>query len=257
MVKIKQKPIAALLSKGNDSRNSFHDSSNVAADSELSGDDSWVVVKKQKVTILIPQLPSSKQCTLRDYLGLSRDQPHLNIPSSTNVTSAPPKLPHRKPHDTCLAEGNDGAMPHSPESDTRSSRNVHTSPDNAVSSPGSGKMDSRAHNADQDGVLNEIALASSRSFGNPEQSSASVPCCTAVLNKTMRASNVRMKITKAGGLHKWLSSLGLKRFERIFGGQHLNNFQVENLSMSKLKDMGYHAVGPRRKLIHAIECLCQ
>lgn len=86
---------------------------------------------------------------------------------------------------------------------------------------------------------------------------ANLPSATAVVNRMMRASNLERKIVRAGGFSRWLSSLGLQQFVRIFHGRKVSKFQLANLSMQKLKDMGVHPVGPRRKLIHAIECLCE
>lgn len=77
------------------------------------------------------------------------------------------------------------------------------------------------------------------------------------LNQGMKASNLERKLERAGGLSKWLTSLGLGQFVRIFQGKGLSKYQLVNLTMNKLKDMGASAVGPRRKLIHAIECVCQ
>ncbi|KAK9289733.1 hypothetical protein L1049_007892 [Liquidambar formosana] len=78
-----------------------------------------------------------------------------------------------------------------------------------------------------------------------------------LLNQGLRASNLERKIRRAGGLSRWLVSLGLEQFVRIFRGKSVNKFQLVNLTMKKLKDMGADAVGPRRKLMHAIDCLCQ
>ncbi|KAK9170219.1 hypothetical protein Syun_002359 [Stephania yunnanensis] len=76
-------------------------------------------------------------------------------------------------------------------------------------------------------------------------------------SKKLRASNLERKLNNAGGLSRWLLSLGLEQFVQIFRRNNMNKFQLLSLTMSKLKDMGADAVGPRRKLIHAIECLSQ
>lgn len=77
------------------------------------------------------------------------------------------------------------------------------------------------------------------------------------LSETIRASNLDRKLRRAGGLSRWLISIGLKRFVRIFQSRNIGKFQLVHMSMDKLKDMGADAVGPRRKLMHAIDCLCQ
>ncbi|XP_043691560.1 uncharacterized protein LOC122642194 [Telopea speciosissima] len=76
-------------------------------------------------------------------------------------------------------------------------------------------------------------------------------------NRRMRALNLERKLESAGGLSKWLVMQGLGQFVQIFRRKNVNKFQLVNLTMSKLKDMGADAVGPRRKLIHALDCLCQ
>ncbi|KAK9122989.1 hypothetical protein Sjap_012591 [Stephania japonica] len=76
-------------------------------------------------------------------------------------------------------------------------------------------------------------------------------------SKKLRASNLERKLNNAGGLSRWLVSLGLEQFVQIFRRNNMNKFQLLSLTMSKLKDMGADAVGPRRKLIHAIECHSQ
>ncbi|KAK6944167.1 Sterile alpha motif domain [Dillenia turbinata] len=75
------------------------------------------------------------------------------------------------------------------------------------------------------------------------------------INRRMQASNVERKLQLAGGLNNWLISLGLDQFVRIFQGKKAHKFQLVNLTMKRLKDMGADAVGPRRKLMHAIESL--
>ncbi|RVW96491.1 hypothetical protein CK203_029749 [Vitis vinifera] len=78
-----------------------------------------------------------------------------------------------------------------------------------------------------------------------------------LLNQRMRALNLERKLQRAGGLSRWLALLGLGQFVKIFQRRSVDKFQLINLTMKKLKDMGADAVGPRRKLIHAIDCLCQ
>ncbi|KAH9626963.1 hypothetical protein KSS87_005732 [Heliosperma pusillum] len=210
-----------------------YNSSDAAVDSDLPGEDSWVVVKKQKLTILIPN-------------------------TTTDITNAPPQLPHQKPPH----------IPLSSESDGQSGKLVYMPPEKPISKPATPNMDSRENNfEDQYGVLRplcrkktsrmrlrETAHSSSKAFVQPGKSTVNLRGCTTVLNSTLRASNMKIKIVRAGGLRRWLSSLGLEQFQRIFRRTNGNKFLWGNLSMDKLKKMGYNAVGPRRKLIHAIEC---
>lgn len=75
-------------------------------------------------------------------------------------------------------------------------------------------------------------------------------------NQKMRAANLERKLEKAGGLSRWLMSLGLGQFVQMFRMRNVDDkFQLLNLNMGKLKEMGAIAVGPRRKLMHAIDCL--
>ncbi|VVA97283.1 unnamed protein product [Arabis nemorensis] len=84
-----------------------------------------------------------------------------------------------------------------------------------------------------------------------------VLCSSVVMdNEKLRVLNLERKVEKAGGLNKWVGSIGLgTEFEKMLRGQRMSKFQVANLTMEKLKHMGALAVGPRRKLIHAIRCV--
>ncbi|KAF2548357.1 hypothetical protein F2Q70_00023587, partial [Brassica cretica] len=84
-----------------------------------------------------------------------------------------------------------------------------------------------------------------------------VMCSSVVMdNEKLRVVNLEKKVEKAGGLNEWVGSIGLGReFERMLRGQRMSKFQMANLTMEKLKQMGALAVGPRRKLIHAIRCV--
>ncbi|KAI3723891.1 hypothetical protein L2E82_35653 [Cichorium intybus] len=76
-----------------------------------------------------------------------------------------------------------------------------------------------------------------------------------MVNTKMRALNLERKLKKAGGLDSWLVSLGLGQFVNIFRCKRVGKLELVKLTMKKLKDMGALAVGPRRKLMHAIDCL--
>lgn len=78
-----------------------------------------------------------------------------------------------------------------------------------------------------------------------------------LLNHKLRASNLEINLKRAGGLSRWLASLGVDQFVTIFQRKSVNKFQLVNLTMKKLKDMGANSVGPRRKLVHAIDCVCR
>uniref|UniRef100_A0A1D1YX27 Connector enhancer of kinase suppressor of ras 2 n=1 Tax=Anthurium amnicola TaxID=1678845 RepID=A0A1D1YX27_9ARAE len=78
-----------------------------------------------------------------------------------------------------------------------------------------------------------------------------------IVNLKLRASNLEKRLERFGGLRKYLASLGLNQFIQIIEREKIDKFQLVNLTMHKLKDMGAVAVGPRRKLLYAIDCLCQ
>lgn len=78
-----------------------------------------------------------------------------------------------------------------------------------------------------------------------------------VVDYKLRALNLERKLQLLGGLRSWLLSQGLERFICIFEREKVGIYQLVKLTMGKLKDMGANAVGPRRKLIYAIERLCR
>ncbi|TYH89235.1 hypothetical protein ES332_D01G244500v1 [Gossypium tomentosum] len=174
MVKSKQRQLGLKHSNKKNARGGRLGTSYPNFELDLLGEDGWVVVKKQRVTILIPPLPSSKK--------------------SKMANQGPGQLQGQKKED------------------------VQKSP---KSTPLAHKMGSM------------------------------------LLNRRLRVSNLERKLQQAGGLTRWLKSLGLDQFVRIFQAKSINKFQLVNLNMQKLKDMGADAVGPRRKLIHAIDCVCQ
>eukprot|EP01018_Ginkgo_biloba_P031331 Gb_01244 [translate_table: standard] len=77
----------------------------------------------------------------------------------------------------------------------------------------------------------------------------------ALESQTKRALTLGRKLEEAGGLSRWLVSQGLGQFVEIFQREKIKEFQLLQLTMGTLKEMGAHAVGPRRKLIHAIDQL--
>ncbi|XP_021776020.1 uncharacterized protein LOC110739845 [Chenopodium quinoa] len=246
--------------------NAMENTSNITVDSDLCGEDGWTIVKKQRVNILIPRLPSTEQSSVPDL-----EQGQLRGSLSCNMTNNPSELPLEKPLKANFIEGNDGSLSLSSKSNTQSSAKVHSPVDNAVAILNSRKpVLRRLALEDQVGASRSFSGKTEnhlkfrktspklvRTFMQPELSVICTPSITIkYFNKKTRASNLERNIISAGGLGKWLSSLGLEQFEGILRAKNVNKFQLVDLSMKKLKDMGAHAVGPRRKLIHAIECVC-
>ncbi|XP_076953181.1 uncharacterized protein LOC143627185 [Bidens hawaiensis] len=174
--------------------------------------DGWVVVKKQKVTILIPSLPITEQCTI----------PSIATKEVAHVT--PPQLEPCPPVAVPLTT---------------------PKPVTTVASPPK---------------LNDMPKPRNPNYGKPvgicNASKAGKHCGIHLLeNPKMRALNLERKLQSAGGLNKWLVAIGLGQFVKLFRCKRVGKTQLVNLTMKKLKDMGADAVGPRRKLIHAIHCV--
>ncbi|KAL2900851.1 Protein VTS1 [Bienertia sinuspersici] len=244
MVELKRKHMAAVGSNNNNYV--LENSSNIMADSDLRGEDGWIIVKKQRVNILIPRLPTIAQC------NLEQDQPYGNMSSNFTKTQ---ELEQEKSLKAQFTERNDednedDAVPilkrQSPDVGRMTAEDQT---ENSRAFPERTKNFVKFQKASPKLVR---PLMHSRLYGV-----CHLPTSNMNLNKKMRAWNLKRNISKAGGLCSWLSSLGLEQFLVILGAKIDNKFYLANLSMKKLKNMGAHAVGPRRKLIHAIECVCQ
>ncbi|GFZ09285.1 hypothetical protein Acr_20g0010930 [Actinidia rufa] len=243
MAKPKQRPQVAISAKKNSTPSGLG--------TEPTGDDSWVIVKKQIVRILIPPLPVNKQSTTPD-LGPSQLQAKprktINAQSEYPMQMCLPihSVPERE-KSTPLSPLNKG-MP-----------TARISPRSIPTLSKQPRIDQRMGTENPDHVDN---LRCHNAFGVHSSSRVrkrplDFLGAGAFLNQRMRASNLDRKLQRAGGLSHWLASLGLEQFVKIFQGKSVNKFQLVNLTMKKLKDMGADAVGPRRKLMHAIDCLCQ
>lgn len=200
-------------------------------DMEECVQDGWVVVKKQKVTILIPALPIPEHCTMPNPAG-SPSQP---IPTKEvdHITAPQPDPPVTIEKTMPLATAK---------------------PITTFSNPP--KLN---HRAIPGNLLKDEANCH-RTLGICSAPKARKHCGNLLnghmlVNSKMRALNLERKLQRAGGLNNWLVSLGLGQFVKIFRCRHVGKVQLVNLTMKKLKDMGADAVGPRRKLMHAIDCL--
>ncbi|KAD7479764.1 hypothetical protein R6Q59_008586 [Mikania micrantha] len=178
--------------------------------------DGWVVVKKQKVTILIPSLPITEKCIIPsiaikeiDHVTPSQPDPPVTMPlASIEPTSNPLKR-------------NNMLKPRNPHNCEPS----YHKPLKICSAPKARKHCGNLFNGHM------------------------------LVNPKMRTLNLERKLQRAGGLNRWLVSIGLGQFVKIFRCKRVGKVQLVNLTMKKLKDMGADAVGPRRKLMHAIDCL--
>ncbi|XP_009793742.1 uncharacterized protein LOC107796092 [Nicotiana tabacum] len=211
-------------------------------------EDSWIIVKKQKVTILIPPLPVLKQSVVHDA-----GETLLHVPTikPTDTQTYQVEM-HTEGDVVCKMEEPMSlapklaiptvakVVPQSISQLPRPSRLIER--ERVETRP----MPSFRTNRTA-GVCSASKIAK-RSIITADRS--------AMINKRMRAINLERKLQSAGGLRSWLVSRGLDHFVSIFQSKSINKYQLANLTMEKLKEMGSHAVGPRRKLIHAIDCLC-
>lgn len=222
MVKAKQRKQAPAL------ENESYDSREM--DSHV--DSSWVVVKKQRVTILLPPLPVVEEAvalkphpkpvngSLRTTLGEKCHQSEELVPqggtSSGGFVASPLNL----------------TAPQQPESQ----------PPHQLGTVEFGKLQKTSNSLKR--------IEQKRRFSCP----CGYPNGCSLIKRRLRAQNLERKLKSAGGLSRWLVSLGLGQFVQIFEHRSVSKFQLAGLTMNKLKDMGAIAVGPRRKLMHAIDC---
>lgn len=225
-----------------------------ASDLDLHGEDSWVVVKKQRITILIPPLPHARKpimpkpgpskleaIPMKTVNNRSPVQIEgcTRIPSVDEQEKVTPLAPNRGIQIPSLPHFS--TLPKLPiQNVTVESRNT----DHAKTF--------KSHN-----MLRVSNISQTMKRPRLLHGPGSFLDGSMLLNQRLRASLLEKKLQKAGGLSRWLASLGLGQFVRIFEGKSVNKFQLVNLNMKKLKDMGADAVGPRRKLMHAIDCICQ
>ncbi|XP_010924363.1 uncharacterized protein [Elaeis guineensis] len=247
--------------------------------------DDWVVVKKQRITILVPPLSPEHPQTEIPESNHTQTKSWKNIRSSLNIQKK-----------RCWNQSKDG--PEKPALilfenevpvDGEHKKAAVTTSEKRIQSAGVRiKPQKSVHNPVA--VLDNQTLANGSGdvFGNPLLQRASLLHFTGdgnvavpdrrrtirpsgmiggaprlpvgalhVVNQRMRALNLERELKGFGGLRNWLVYQGLDRFIKIFEREKLGVYQLVSLTMSKLKDMGAHAVGPRRKLIHALDRLCQ
>ncbi len=77
----------------------------------------------------------------------------------------------------------------------------------------------------------------------------------ALSKQVNRVAIVKAKLEEVGGLTDWLVQHGLGVFVGLFEERDIDEEALVQLTMEALKEMGVYAVGPRRKLIWAIQNL--
>lgn len=250
MAKKRQKQLVAnpLLKKNTDSSNS---------DNDVDLQDSWVIVKKQRVNILVPPLPVANKSLLpspepsqlelvaRETIEIGSQLPADTHPKTTSVHEKKQIKPVAPKRVVQLARKASPAAEYVPtfsQSMRRDLRTKSRNPDQMATSQSQRTL----------GVsITSKAIMQQRGLQHVFLDQGML------LNQRLRARNLERKLQKAGGLSRWLASLGLEQFVRLFQRKGFSKFQLVNLNMKKLKDMGANAVGPRRKLMHAIDCFCQ
>ncbi|KAH6802830.1 hypothetical protein C2S51_034276 [Perilla frutescens var. frutescens] len=222
-------------------------------------DGDWMVVKKQRITIIIPPLPNKKLLVVPSA-GEGQLQ---EKPRSTTNSQSPRKS---------------NSQLQCPSANSASKQSVHEL-EKSKSSAEQGVQPSLEVHPSEPPNLNfekPSSLSHRSTSDNPplvshREGNGIGPCNTpkgskgikifahntSFLNQRMRAWYLEKKLKKAGGLENWLVSLGLTRFVKVFQRRRVSKFHLANLTMQKLKDMGTDPVGPRRKLMHAIDCLCE
>ncbi|KAL2458435.1 uncharacterized protein Fot_55705 [Forsythia ovata] len=217
-----------------------------APELDPADEDCWVMVKKQRVTILIPPLSGKEQ-------SIKPNMADRQIQEKPGKTNSEPQCPSGTGVQMHSAHEREKSISVSPEEDLPPANIVHPSEPVLPSElqHGDDLGNSPIHSFREDEMIG---------FGSTSQMSKRLMIfldTSTLLNRRMRALYFEKKLQRAGGLNNWLVSLGLGRFITIFQSRSVNKFQLANLTMKKLKDMGAVAVGPRRKLMHAIDCLCQ
>lgn len=219
-----------------------------ASQVNLLGEDSWIIVKRQKVKILVPPLPAPKQSSVH-YSGESL--PH--VPTIKPTDSQPHQVEmHTEANVVCEREVPKSFAPELaippvaevvPQLISRFPRPLRQSERERLESrPLPSFKTNRSTGVCSTSKITKLSIITADRG--------------AMINKRIRAINLERKLESAGGLRSWLVSRGFEHFVNIFQTNSINKYQLANLTMEKLKEMGSHAVGPRRKLIHAIDCLC-
>lgn len=255
MVKSKEMQSGIVSANKKSTKSGSKNVSNAKIEVDLRGEDSWIIVKKQRVTILIPPLSVAKKSEAANVepsqLQVKPEQitqNRTNLPDQTL-----PTLPSINEHEKLT--------PSAPEKVVANARSpVRHFPKVAKSRRPDRRMESEFLKQNGDVKSHKIHWVSERSKTIEKLRllrALGRPAGNILLNRKLRVSNLERKLKQAGGLSRWLMSLGLGQFVRIFQAQNVNKFQLVNLTMKKLKEMGADAVGPRRKLIHAIDCVCQ
>ncbi|CAL9780112.1 unnamed protein product, partial [Musa acuminata subsp. burmannicoides] len=259
-------------------RNLMDLSNSVAEHEEVEKE--WVIVKKQRIVILIPppspvdqpESPEANSTKSTKIIRRSSGNPKKRGRRLSNSRSYKPTATISKGESHIEVELKPSAKPSENGTQTDGERlGYQRSLQNLVSPVAIGTTDNIQHHASRMPLMQHAPLTHELINGNCmvyskmqtfmfSRKTGGIPRLpigmSKVANWRLRALNLERKLQILGGLRTWLVSAGLGQFIHIFEKEKVGIYQLVNLTMSKLKDMGADAVGPRRKLIHAIECLC-
>ncbi|CAO2206582.1 unnamed protein product [Urochloa humidicola] len=226
----------------------------------IDEDDDWVIIKKQRITVLIP--PPSP-----DAANPDSDKPTISSKHSSLTQSKRDWDAARKKHPKKLiAEKSKGFPPEDGNTEkAQVDHSENTVQKDAPRMVGDIRPQSRAAPVVKsewteggcdtvEGLFhqgNGKVTNSSGIVDNPRMPMISSP----VANKIMQARLLERRVARFGGLRNWLFDCGLGWFVGILDSEKLGTYQLVSLTMTQLKEMGLVAVGPRRKLIHAIDSL--
>ncbi|KAA0025210.1 Sterile alpha motif domain-containing protein, putative isoform 1 [Cucumis melo var. makuwa] len=214
MVKTKQKQ--------NSNPNHLSGSSNYVIDLDMHGDDSWVVVKKQKITILVPPISVVTKSSTPDA-GQSQLQP-ITQKVSNCQTGALEETRIEAPANV-LPSSSENANQQSSKSAAAHCTLTRKEPlKQAVTPPNpDNAFNSRSYKV----------LGLSNSTKSMKQQPRQLHCPGGflaggtLLNQRLRALNLERKLQKAGGLSRWLESLGLDQFVGIFKRKSITKFHLD------------------------------
>ncbi|KAM3211655.1 hypothetical protein ACQJBY_065034 [Aegilops geniculata] len=226
-------------------------------------DDDWVIVKKQRITILIPPLSPAAASPQAGTPIVSSRQVSLPGMSRRNCNAATKKHPKHfstkksleglgvdtniKKARTCPSE----RIVHQDDAKMKgeSSRSAAAAP--VVRSEWTKRADHAV-----EGLPRQATEKATSPLGNMYDPGLPV-ISSNVTNKVLRARLLQRRVARFGGLRNWLLTCGLGWFVKKLDSEGIGMYQMVSLTMNQLKEMGLVAVGPRRKLIHAIDSLCK
>ncbi|XP_068644129.1 uncharacterized protein [Aristolochia californica] len=233
MVKVKRRQLRAIAERKGPVQGGRPAKPSTSETDEEQDENDWVIVKKQRIRIWIPPMSTEKPLLQSSNLKHKKAKPRQMPKESQPQIMAKRRLKHVQSEQ---------------KKTTRISKNKEKSSKTHGPAPSFRPLDC---------LLPQPAYEITSKDSNPFSGESAAEPSWKHMNQQTRAMNLERKLDLAGGLSRWLVSQGLEQFVLIFQRENVDKLQLLNLTMGKLKDMGAVAVGPRRKLIHAIDRLSQ